>query len=91
MTSIARVSPSSDAVFTRLSPTSGTVLNLVSKRYYTLNETGLRIWELIEEVGDPGRIAALLHEEFEIAEDAAKERVRAFVEDLRQEKLVEVG
>jgi len=86
-----RISPTPDAVFTRLSDTSGTVLNLRNKRYYTLNETGLRIWELMESEGSLAKIASALTKEFEIEHDAAVDRVREFADDLRSEGLVEVG
>ena len=35
-------------VFTRLDATEAVLLHLGTKRYYTLNETGARIWELLQ-------------------------------------------
>jgi hypothetical protein len=80
-----------DAVFTRLGPDSATVLNLVTKRYYSLNGTGLRIWELIASEGSIAGIAAALHTEYEIGLEAALARVESFLGELHAEGLVEVG
>jgi hypothetical protein len=34
-------------VFTRLNDTEAVLLHLETKRYYSLNETGARLWELL--------------------------------------------
>ncbi len=80
-----------DAVFTRLGDDSATILNLSTKRYYSLNETGIRIWELIEESGRPERVAAALEEEFDIDGDTVRRKVDDFVGELAAEGLLRIA
>jgi len=84
----AQLKPNPDVVFTRFDETSAALLNLRSKRYYTLNETGARIWELMESGEGPAAIVARLEAEFEVTETDARDAVDAFFEDLRGEGLV---
>jgi len=88
MKSTPAVTAHKDAVFTRLGNDSATILNLATKRYYSLNETGIRIWELIEEGEVPTEIAETLANEFDIDAKDARLRVDAFIEDLHTEGLI---
>ena len=78
-----------NAVFTRLGEDSGTILNLATKRYYSLNETGIRIWELIEEGRGRAAIAESLAQEFEVDVLMADRRVETFVGELLSEGLLQ--
>ena len=84
-----RFAPTQQAVFTKLDEDEGVLLHLSTKRYYSLNETGVRIWELLEEQHTLPDIAAALTEAYEVGHQAALDRVTALVEDLRKEGLIE--
>ncbi len=83
-----RLAPASNVVLTRLSPTEASLLNLSTRRRFALNETGLRIWELLEGGGSPVMIAHTLSEEYEVDPADAERAVRVFLDQLRGEGLV---
>ncbi|MER3448069.1 MAG: hypothetical protein C4291_15145 [Candidatus Dadabacteria bacterium] len=64
------------------------LLNLDSKYYYSLNETGLRIWQIMGEVQDPLEIAKRLASEYEIDTERAKASVVELLEELEKERLI---
>lgn len=73
------------AVFAAV-PGGGVVLHTGTKRYFSLNETGARIWALVESTGDAGATADALAGEYDIAAAEAA----AAVEDLLA-RLVDAG
>lgn len=64
------------------------LLNLDTKYYYTLNSTGLRIWQIMDELEDPLEIAQRLATEYEVDEEKAKASVVKLMEELEQEGLI---
>lgn len=64
------------------------LLHMHSKRYYRLNETGQRIWRLLEEGLAADAIAARLVEEYEVDEPTATAAVIGLIDELRAEGLV---
>jgi hypothetical protein len=82
-----RVHPA--VVFTPLEDSEGVLLHLDTKRYYTLNETGRRIWELTAEGRLPAEIAGALAEEYEIDPDAALRHTEALLRELTGEHLLQ--
>jgi hypothetical protein len=64
------------------------LLNLDTKYYYNLNETGLRIWQIMEEVENPAEIAEKLANEYEIDVERAKASVVKLMEELEKEGLI---
>jgi hypothetical protein len=62
------------------------LLNLDSGVYFSLSETGTRIWQLLRDLGQADRIADAMAEEY----DAPRDRLQADVEDLIQ-KLMDRG
>jgi hypothetical protein len=84
----SRFEPRSDIVFTRLNDAEGILLSLTSKRYYSLNETGMSIWETLQRGADEDGVAAALEAEYEVTLTEAVELVREFLDSLRQEELV---
>ncbi len=83
-----RISLNPHVVFTRLDDEAGVLLHLVTKRYYTLNGTGLRIWELLEQGSPREDVARTLQEEFELGGEAASGAVSRFVAELESEGLL---
>ena len=49
---VTRYQAVAEAVFAEV-PGGGVVADIGTKRYFSLNETGARIWALLESAGDP--------------------------------------
>ncbi len=64
------------------------LLDLDTKYYYNLNETGLRIWQNMEEFRSPVEIADKLANEYEIDAERAKASVVRLMGDLEKEGLI---
>ena len=82
--------PAPNVTYTKLDEEEAVLLHLETKQYFSLNETGLRIWEGLEEpeLGLPA-IAASLSEDYDIAEAEARDYVERFAETLAQEGLLQ--
>ena len=76
-----------EATFAGL-PDGGVVLHTGTKRYYSLNQTGARIWALLETSGDPQEAAETLRTEYGIAEEDAKRAVTELTDALLAAGLV---
>ena len=85
-----RVEPDPDVVITELESKEAVLLNLATKMYYTLNETGLRIWQLLSSCGTLGEISETLSGEFDVSPEKAKGSVLNLIDELINEKLVKV-
>ena len=85
----AHYAPTSAVVFTQLDDGEAVLLDLQTKQYYTLNETGSQIWDHFKENRSLDEIAAALTETFDVGAEAAKEHVVAFLEELHHEGLVQ--
>jgi len=83
--------PHPSLVFTRLDDTEAVLLHLDTTRYYTLNETGSRIWELLQEGRSAREITQGLQEEYTLTDEEAVPVLLGFMEELRQEGLVRPG
>jgi hypothetical protein len=80
--------PDPNVVFTRLGENEGVLLHLNTKRYYSLNETGSRLWELLQERRQPRRIAEALMDEYVLESPQALAAVMSFLDRLYQAGLV---
>jgi len=65
------------------------LLNVQSEEYYSLNEVGTRTWELIDGQATVEEIAAKLAEEYEAPLPDIEADVRALLQDLRQQGLLD--
>ncbi len=65
------------------------VLNLDSGHYYILNETGCRIWELLDGEKTVANIAGHISLEYEVTEETAAGDIVRILEELLEEKLIE--
>ncbi len=77
-------------VFTELDD-GAVLLNLDTKYYYNLNETGLRIWQIMEESQDLTEIADKLSNEYEVEEERAMASVAKLMKDLEKDGLIVSG
>ena len=64
------------------------LLNLQTDRFFHLNRTGARFWELLVEGKSLAQIQETLSGEFEVDEDQLATQVNALVAELRAEELV---
>ncbi len=85
-----RAKPYPDVIVTELENREGVLLNLTTKMYYTLNETGLRIWQILDSGCRLGEVGAVLSNEFDVTPEMAEKSVLNLVGELSVEKLVKV-
>lgn len=85
---MAAYRPNSEVVSTQLEEAESVLLNLETQQYYSLNETGSRIWELLKSGDDAQSIAASIAEEWDVTHQEALEHVRSFLQKLTDEGLV---
>ena len=64
------------------------VLNMRTKRYYSLNETGATVWRMLEDEVPAAEIAAQLIVIYEVDEARAIETVEALLRELEAEALI---
>ena len=67
------------------------VLNLTSGEYHSLNGTGTRAWQLIEEHGDLERVRDAMAAEFQVAPEQLAADLDRLVEDLLGRGLLVAG
>ena len=85
-----RMKPAPDVVVTELENKEAVLLHLGTKMYYSLNETGLHIWQILGSNLTIEEIIERLQEKFDITPEKAKESVINLIGELVTEKLVEV-
>jgi hypothetical protein len=80
--------PHEHVVFSELDENEGVLVDLNSKRYYTLNETALFVWRLLEKKRPPAEIARELTESYEITPEQAAASVNKLLSELSQRNLL---
>ena len=83
--------PHASLVFTRLDDTEAVLLHLDTKRYYTLNETGTHIWELLQQGRSAQDIIQALQNGYALTDEDAMPALLDFVEELQQEGLIHLS
>jgi hypothetical protein len=68
----------------------GVVLHLGSRRYFTVNDTGLTILEALLEPRTFAELVAAVRAEFEVEEDVATETTRAFLAHCKEANVIRV-
>ncbi len=63
-------------------------MSIESGKYYTMNVTASRIWELLDAPRTVAELCAVLTAEFKIAPDACEKEVMDFLEQLAVRKIV---
>lgn len=66
------------------------VLNLDSGHYYILNETGCRVWELLDGKNTITDIATQISQEYDVTKETLTFDIAKILAELLGEKLVEV-
>ena len=90
-TSEDQFQPCSGVVYTQLDDSEAALLDLETKRFYSLNKTGSRIWHLLQEGVCPASIAETLQEEYDVEQKQAMSYVLEFLEELVEQKLIQKG
>lgn len=87
------ICPNPACLLTELGDGTGVLLDLDTKFYFTLNETGLFVWKtlLAAEGSSPQALAKALTEAFEVTPEQAERDVDALVGELRAAALVRAG
>jgi hypothetical protein len=80
--------PHPDILSTVLPERETVLLSLATSHYYTLNETGGRIWSTLEIRATASEIAHALAEEYDVTHDQAIAHAHAFIAELTREGLV---
>jgi hypothetical protein len=88
MAAAEQIRPHPQIVFSRVSDAEGILLSLVSKRYYSLNESGMALWTALESGAGPGGMAAAIEAEYEVSGGEAEALVTEFLALLAEEGLV---
>ncbi len=83
-----RYRPTPDALFATLSD-GAVVLDIQTKQYFSLNETGARVWALIREGREVADIISTLLTEYDVTRETADDAVTSLVRSLVGEKLIE--
>lgn len=63
------------------------LLNLDSGHYYSLNESGRRVWELLDGENTIPDIINAICEEFDVEEQEATKDINTLIDELLKEKL----
>jgi hypothetical protein len=64
------------------------LLNLQTKRYFSLNETGTRIWEMVQQTAEEEAIITTLLNEYDVEEPVARSEVRRILDELIEAQLI---
>ncbi len=78
----SRFASGSEVVHTSLTNDEAVLLSLERQKYFSLNQTGARIWELICEGRTLDEISANLESRFDVTAKKARDSVRNIVADL---------
>jgi len=79
----------SEAVTWRMAGPEAVILNMETSEYYSANDTGTFIWEMLSAGKKPEKIAAALAEEYGIPQARAEEDIAAFLKDLSKLKIID--
>ena len=80
--------PVKDVIFTDFEGGEGILVDLNTKQYYRLNETGALIWRGLEKGGSVEDIAAEMQEVYEVTREHALTSVDKLLSTLESNRLV---
>lgn len=66
------------------------VLEIESGRYFGLNETGTRMWLLLQEHGFVDRVLRELLAEYDVTEDRLRRELVSFIDTLSSQQLLQI-
>jgi len=83
-----QVVPIKDVVYTDFQGAGGILVDLKTKQYYQLNETGSLIWRGLEKGDTVDDIAFEMSTIYEVTPEHARESVETLLSNLQMRKLV---
>ena len=66
----------------------GIALNLDTGQYYTMNEMGTRMWELLQEEDSLDAIVETIESEYDVSREQVEADLASFLKGLRESGLV---
>ena len=90
LTMHTKATPHPEVVHTELKNGEAVLLHLDTQAYYSLNETGSRIWQLISEGQTLEEMGQALEAQYEVSFDRAQQCVIDLISDLVEQELVSV-
>ena len=84
------VKPNSDVVCTDVGGKEAVLLHLDTKKYYSLNNTGFLIWQMLSKGHTPADVVKHLQAEFDVTPEKSRESVISLMSELIAEKLLHV-
>jgi Coenzyme PQQ synthesis protein D (PqqD) len=87
------VEKSAPTVFTPLDDGTGVLLNLETLFYYSLNRTGVALWQEIERSSSLSveMLATAICKRFDVDEEAARRSILEFINHLAELKMIRVA
>ena len=85
------VKPNPEVICTDVGGKEAVLLHVDTKKYYSLNQTGLRIWQMLSDGRTPADIIEGLVAEFDVTPEKARESVIDLMNELISEKLIQTG
>lgn len=85
----SRLVPLKDVVYTDFQGTGGIIVDLNTKQYYQLNETGSLIWRGLENGSTVQDIISEMRTIYEVSEEHAQASVEKLLHSLESRKLVQ--
>lgn len=85
-----RVTPSPTTIFQEVEG-EAVLLNLDRAEYFGLDETGTRVWELLQEHGSTGAIVEQMLREFDVAPQRLEADLEHLLQDLLDNGLIALG
>lgn len=84
-----RLVPQKDIVYTDFQGTGGILVDLNTKQYYQLNETGSIIWRSLENGNSVADIVSEIKRIYEVSEEHAETSVEKLLSSLESKKLLQ--
>ena len=85
----SKLVPLKDVVYTDFQGTGGIIVDLNSKQYYQLNETGSLIWRGLENGSTVQDIISEMRTIYDVSEEHAQASVEKLLHSLESRKLVQ--
>ena len=81
----------SDQVLFREVGNEGVILSLADGHYFGLDETGTRIWKLLQSEQDLDAIAEHLVSEYDVTAERVRQDIEKFIDELVSAKLISIS
>ena len=83
-----RITPQQDVIFTDFDGQEGILVDLNTKQYYRLNETGAVVWRGLEKGNAVEEIVSELKSTYEVSDEHARASIEKLLSNLETNKLV---